>query len=459
MEYEIKDPKEDPKRCRTITWLQKLSFRKEAKLGDIPEAKKDEYIAVPLDEPKRDIEPPDGGFWAWVIVLTCFLCNGLAMGINNAYGVIYVRLEKDLRDGGDQNAASKAALIGSLTFGSTLCCSPIAGILVDKIGIRLTVFIGGAVATASLFVSSFVTDQYEVLCLTYGFGLGFGLSMIYSPSLTMVGHYWKKRFGIINGVVTSGSAVFTLAMYYVLEFLMDEYNLAICFRILSGMMAIAMPCALTFKPVLDTQTKTDTGNGLRSLCSSIINLDNWKNPKYVIWVLSIFFGLFGYLVPLVHLVKFVQDKGIDVGGKELLIILQVCSLVARICFGPVADIAIIRKHRIMIQQAAFLVMGVLTMLLNITNSYPVLIVFCIGLGLADGCFWVVEGPIAYDICGPSGAAQAIGFLKGLMGISFAAGPPIAGAIYDHTGNYLGAFIGAGIPPIISAIVMTFASRR
>ena len=52
-----------------------------------------------------------------------------------------------------------SALIGSLTFGSTLCCSPIAGILVDKIGIRLTVFIGGAVATTSLFVSSFVTDQ------------------------------------------------------------------------------------------------------------------------------------------------------------------------------------------------------------------------------------------------------------------------------------------------------------
>ena len=33
-----------------------------------------------------------------------------------------------------------------------------------------------------------------------------------------------------------------------------------------------------------------------------------------------------------------------------------------------------------------------------------------------------------------------------------------GAIYDYTGNYLGAFIGAGIPPIISAIVMTLANR-
>ena len=56
----------------------------------------------------------------------------------------------------------------------------------------------------------------------YGFGLGFGLSLIYSPSLTMVGHYWKKRFGIINGIVTSGSAVFTLAMYFLLEILMDS---------------------------------------------------------------------------------------------------------------------------------------------------------------------------------------------------------------------------------------------
>merc|ERR1719367_2435433 len=127
-------------------------------------------------------------------------------------------------------------------------------------------------------------------------------------------------------------------------------------------------------------------------------------------------------------------------------------------FGKVSDFGPIRKNRILLQQISFLAMGILTMLLNVTNSWSVLIVFCIGLGLADGCFWVVEGPIAYDICGPSGAAQAIGFLKGLMGISFAAGPPIAGAIYDYTGDYFGAFIGAGIPPIISAIVLTAANR-
>ena len=55
------------------------------------------------------------------------------------------------------------ALIGSLTFGSTLCCSPIAGILVDKIGIRCTVFIGSAVATTSILISSFVTHQVKII--------------------------------------------------------------------------------------------------------------------------------------------------------------------------------------------------------------------------------------------------------------------------------------------------------
>ena len=47
---------------------------------------------------------------AWLVMVTCFLCNGLAMGINNAYGVIYVRLVEELELQNDPNAASKACM-------------------------------------------------------------------------------------------------------------------------------------------------------------------------------------------------------------------------------------------------------------------------------------------------------------------------------------------------------------
>ena len=55
-----------------------------------------------------------------------------------------------------------------------------------------------------------------------------------------------------------------------------------CFRVLSAMMTVAMASALTFRPVLPPR-KAD----------GFLNMDNWRNPRYVVWVLSIFFGLFG----------------------------------------------------------------------------------------------------------------------------------------------------------------------
>lgn len=59
------------------------------------------------------------------------------------------------------------------------------------------------------------------------------------------------------------------------------------------------------------------------------------------------------------------------------------------------------------------------------------------MGLFDGCFISLLGPIAFDICGREGATQAIGFLLGMCSIPLTVGPPIAGLIYDHTGKLMG----------------------
>ena len=63
------------------------------------------------------------------------------------------------------------------------------------------------------------------------------------------------------------------------------------------------------------------------------------------------------------------------------------------------------------------------------------------------------GPIAFDLCGPAGAGQAIGFLLALCSIPLTVGPPVAGFIYDTGGNYSPAFLAAGFPPIVGALAM------
>ncbi len=131
-----------------------------------------------------------------------------------------------------------------------------------------------------------------------------------------------------------------------------------------------------------------------------------------------------------HLLKFV--KGVpgleEVDGRATLLSIQLASLVARVVCGKAADYGCLRRNRVLLQQAAFVAMGVLTMLLNFTSrlggrtksvihvlgtimygvfaqycffllflSWGTMIAFCLALGLADGCFWCAEAPIAYDL--------------------------------------------------------------
>ena len=83
------------------------------------------------------------------------------------------------------------------------------------------------------------------------------------------------------------------------------------------------------------------------------------------------------------------------------------------------------------------------------------------------------GPIAFDLCGAAGAGQAIGFLLALCSVPLTLGPPVAGYIYDQVppvtaknifwsalifsplqvGNYVPAFLAAGVPPMVGAVAM------
>lgn len=66
------------------------------------------------------------------------------------------------------------------------------------------------------------------------------------------------------------------------------------------------------------------------------------------------------------------------------------------------------------------------MLMTAANEFWVLELIALGMGLFDGCFISLLGPIAFDLCGQSGAGQAIGFLLGFCSLPLTIGPPVAG---------------------------------
>jgi len=414
-------------------------------------------------------------------LFSCFLCNGIIFGIINTFGILFVKLRKDLEKNGDTDAAFKCSLVGSLTIGSTFFLSAIVGVIADKIGLRRTAIIGGIVATLGMALSSVFYYKIEVLYFTYGLMFGTGSSLVYSPSLTILGHYFRRRLGLANGIVTAGSSVATITFSFVNQHILSNHGLLPCLIMFTVLTGVLILCACTFIPVLPARmpaTISDKNkqsphhnqqqSKMKELFEKLVYTDNWRNSRYVIWALAIPCALFGYFVPYVHLVQFAKNLPLDVDtdvneekAASLMACIGVTSGIGRLVFGKLSDVDKIARNgnRIILQQIAFVSIGLCTMLMTAAPyfdeyRYQVLMLICCLMGIFDGCFITMLGPIAFDICGPAGAGQGIGFLLTLCSLPLTVGPPIAGIIYDYSGNYFGAFLGAGISPLVGAALMT-----
>lgn len=389
---------------------------------------------------------PEGG-WGWVVMLASMWCNGSVFGIQNAFGILFVHLLKEFGSEADEDLRFRTAWVGSLSMGMIFFCSPIVSVFTDVFGCRITAITGAAVGLIGLFASSFV-KSLGAMYFTYGVVFACGCSFAYQPSLVILGHYFKKRLGLVNGVVTAGSSVFTVSLPPLLSTLLLKLGLAYTLRILCILMAILVLAGFSYKPLLP-QTSTSRKITLKRIC----NVQIWKSLSYRIWAFGIPAALYGYFVPYVHLMKHVEERfGADANKEVLLMCLGITSGVGRLIFGRVADY-VPGVYKVFLQVSSFLVIGIMSMLIPVCDVFGGLIAVCLLMGLFDGCFICIMAPIAFELVGSQNVSQAIGFLLGMMSVPMTVGPPIAGYLRDRLGNYNVAFYLAGIPPLIGGALL------
>ena len=122
-------------------------------------------------------------------MICSFIVNGIVFGIINTFGILFVELKEQLEEKGDTDAAFRCSLVGSLAIGSTFLTSFIAGILTDKVGLRMTSMTGALISTMGLALSATYHDNINNLYFSYGIMFGTGASLIYNPSLTVLGEF------------------------------------------------------------------------------------------------------------------------------------------------------------------------------------------------------------------------------------------------------------------------------
>ncbi|CAL1585259.1 unnamed protein product [Knipowitschia caucasica] len=392
---------------------------------------------------------PEGG-WGWVVMLAAMWCNGSVFGIQNAFGILFVSLLREFGSENDEDLRFKTAWVGSLSMGMIFFCSPIVSVFTDLLGCRITAVGGAAVGLVGLLASSFVTSLGPMY-FTYGIVFACGCSFAYQPSLVILGHYFKKRLGLVNGIVTAGSSVFTITLPFLLSGLLEKMGRQNTMRILCILMFVLMLAGFTYRPLMPTKKKQDGRRCPRM--SQLFNVNIWKSLGYRIWAFGIPAALYGYFVPYVHLMKHVEERfGKEANKEVLLMCIGITSGVGRLIFGRVADY-VPGVNKVYLQVSSFLVIGFMSMMIPLCDLFGGLIGVCLLMGLFDGCFICIMAPIAFELVGADDVSQAIGFLLGLMSVPMTVGPPIAGFLRDRLGSYDLAFYLAGIPPMVGGAVL------
>ncbi|XP_034739479.1 monocarboxylate transporter 8 [Etheostoma cragini] len=420
--------------------------------------------------------PPEGGF-GWLVVFAATWCNGSIFGIQNSFGILHMMLMKEHVDPDDQTSQFKVAWVGALAMGMIFFCSPVVSMFTDRFGCRKTAVSGALVAFVGLLSTSFA-NSLSLRYFTYGILFGCGSSFAFQPSLVILGHYFRQRLGLANGVVTAGASLFSMGLPVFLNKVVEPLGLSRTFQILSLFMLVQALLALMFKPLLpagggmrppgmgpgpakpQTQPEATVQEGsrwsrVRDGVSKYFNLRVFHIVTYRVWAFGVATAVLGYFVPYVHLMNFVKEqfKGTE---KEwvLLVCIGASSGVGRLAFGKLGDL-IPGLQKIYMQVVSFMALGLMSMMIPQCLAFEGLVVVCVFLGLCDGCFLTMMAPIAFELVGPMQASQAIGYLLGLMSLPMTAGPPIAGLLHDYFGNYTVAFSLAGVPPIVGGVVLFF----
>jgi len=106
--------------------------------------------------------------------------------------------------------------------------------------------------------------------------------------------------GLANGLMNLGGAVLTISLPFTIVESLKSVGLSNTFFILAAFSFVSALLTLTFKPQIKTSFESDD---LRMKIKKSLGLEILKMKKFKIWTISVFIGFFGYLIPILVIVK------------------------------------------------------------------------------------------------------------------------------------------------------------
>ncbi|KAL6261285.1 hypothetical protein P5V15_008807 [Pogonomyrmex californicus] len=191
---------------------------------------------------KTKMIPPDGG-WGWVVLFSALVVNFLIPGTVKSFGVLFVEFLHVFKA-----SSTAASWMPALCYFLYSSLGPLSSILSTKYSYKTVTLIGGTFAASGMMLSYFA-NSVTYLYVSYGLMVGIGAGLSFPPTVYIVTQYFEKLRGVANGLCISGSAIGTIVLPPLLQYLLDCFGYRGAVLIMGAITLNTLVCGLLYHPV------------------------------------------------------------------------------------------------------------------------------------------------------------------------------------------------------------------
>ncbi|GAB5414279.1 MAG: MFS transporter [Congregibacter sp.] len=355
--------------------------------------------------------------------------------------------------------------------------SPLVGILVNRIGVRLTLFMGSMIIVGgALGMALIASNEFQYL-LFFGAvcGLGFSLGGVI-PAQSVVTYWFKRRKPLAMSIVLCASGVGSIISIPILNRVVSAFDndWRIGWYVVAAMAGISALTALLFvrnKPADLGQLPDGDSAEVATAAAQAPQQANAKPAVYVtgdVWTTGevfktsmiwlVVFAACAYTMVfnfcIAHGVVHLRDQQIDGELTATSVgLLVMSSIIGRLGCGTIG--ARIEPRLIWCFGLLCSAVGVL-ILMFATSSWQVY-TYALITGIGFGASYVSMANLLGNYFGPECFAPLLGIVVTVTCLVGALSPALGGMIYDATGNYQLAFYGLAAIAAVGVVSVPFAT--
>ncbi|CUS10389.1 unnamed protein product [Tuber aestivum] len=445
---------------------------------------------------------PEGGRKAWSVVLGSFCGMVASFGIMNTIGTFQAHLSHN------QLKEYDPGYIGWI-FGMYAFISFFGGILIGPIfdcyGPKW-LLVGGTVSTVAGLMLSSVSHSYWQFMLSFGVLGGIGTSLIFTPAVASIGHWFLEKRGYATGVATTGGSIGGIIFPLVIQSATPKVGFGWAVRIVGFMCLFLMVLAnwlirarlsdvnatplspasesssISSPSIIAAATPTEKNwkskfrksTPKRGL-SEFIDLAAFKDPRFALTALGVFMIEWGIFVPLSYITSYSLSHLHlpHAFSYQLLAILNAGSVFGRWLPGLVADR--IGRFNMMIITVAFCLVTALVVWLpsaymrdgSVGRTKALMVVFALMYGFGSGGGISLTPVCVGQICETREYGRKYGTCYFFASFGTLTGIPIAGQIIHLMNGHftgliiftIGSYVAAGAFFIAARVVGAGAGLR